>query len=243
MHVHADSDGCDFWLTPHRWGARSQTETGTDAVGVPINPPTDIANDPVNSDAMRNTVQAMMLLAAVPTNKSALLKLPSSQMALALATWDRTVTYAPGQRVTHIWNDGAKPYPNVSEPPRSFVCTKSYVLDPDPDATSAKYEPGVGTEWASYWQETYSTLLDPWARPIIFVPATGMTLQPYDGHQPAAGTPIVTSYGVKPYDPTNWPITGAQPFFASAGPDGTFTAGKFPVPSPEDDDNVYSFQN
>jgi prepilin-type N-terminal cleavage/methylation domain-containing protein len=64
--------------------------------------------------------------------------------------------------------------------------------------------------------------LDAWGNPILFVPASGYTRGP--------GNPIMTSLGLKPYDPAQWPPAqfllpqwppkAAELFFISAGPDG-----------------------
>ena len=78
--------------------------------------------------------------------------------------------------------------------------------------------------------------IDTWGNPIIFVPRGGLegvrlkANSTADNRITSAGVDN-TSYGSNVLPPTP---AGAQPFFASAGPDGDFTTG---------DDNVYSFEN
>ena len=83
-------------------------------------------------------------------------------------------------------------------------------------------------------------ILDAWGNPIIYVPARGLigvdlvpvSGKPGDFEKPGAR---VTSGGViwrPPLTSSDPPPAGARPFFASAGPDGSFRAG---------DDNIYSF--
>ena len=83
-------------------------------------------------------------------------------------------------------------------------------------------------------------ILDAWGNPIIFVGSKGLTgvdlvpnsRKPGDFEKPDQQ---VTSAGVVPRQrPTDPPLAGARPFFASAGPDGNIRTG---------DDNVYSFEN
>ena len=66
-------------------------------------------------------------------------------------------------------------------------------------------------------------MLDGWKNPIIYVPSGGMT------GVFVGGTPGATS-GVKGAYKTVYAIDG-RPFWASAGPDGSFSTG---------DDNMYS---
>lgn len=92
-------------------------------------------------------------------------------------------------------------------------------------------------------------LLDAWGNPIIFVPASGLR-GVYLGEP--AGEFVITS--VKVYSATELPDgiipPNAHPFFASAGPDGTFSRLPGPdgaVGSADDisggDDNLYSFES
>lgn len=84
-------------------------------------------------------------------------------------------------------------------------------------------------------------LVDGWNNPIIMVPAgglAGVNVGYTSGDRNLAASyaragVIVTSTGEIFANDANYrPPAGAQPFFASAGPDGDFTTG---------DDNVYSF--
>lgn len=80
-------------------------------------------------------------------------------------------------------------------------------------------------------------LLDAWQNPIIFVPAAGLggvTLNGKPGDASAV-TRIITSGGTQASIPPTQSnlFPGARPFFASAGPDGSFVTG---------DDNLYSFE-
>jgi len=73
-------------------------------------------------------------------------------------------------------------------------------------------------------------LVDAWDNPIIFVPASGLggvLLKDHPGE-----THVITS--VKVIEPGGTLPPNRQPFWASAGPDGSFENG---------DDNVYSFEN
>lgn len=78
-------------------------------------------------------------------------------------------------------------------------------------------------------------LADGWGNPIVFVPSGGLT-----GINVAGGNNVtITTSGmsrdvVKYPNASQDPATQNRPFWASAGPDGDFTAG---------DDNIYSFQS
>lgn len=72
-------------------------------------------------------------------------------------------------------------------------------------------------------------VVDSWDNPIIFVPAGGL-----DQVNVAGTTVRITSRGAIGAGTLTAPTAGARPFFASAGPDGSFASG---------DDNLYSFEN
>lgn len=72
-------------------------------------------------------------------------------------------------------------------------------------------------------------VVDAWDNPIIFVPAGGL-----DQVNVAGSVVRITSRGAIGAGTLTAPTAGVRPFFASAGPDGSFSAG---------DDNVYSFEN
>ena len=87
-------------------------------------------------------------------------------------------------------------------------------------------------------------LLDAWNNPIIFVPATGLTVRLLKGQNsnnpadPSQTFIVMSPEGqVQQYDSTKagspYVIKAGRPFWASAGPDGDFSKG---------DDNIYSFE-
>lgn len=104
-------------------------------------------------------------------------------------------------------------------------------------------------ESGAFDETQHPVLLDAWGNPIIFVPASGLR-GVYLGDP--AGEFVITS--VKVYSATELPDgiipPNARPFFASAGPDGTFSRLPGPdgsVGSADDisggDDNLYSFES
>ena len=90
--------------------------------------------------------------------------------------------------------------------------------------------------------------VDAWGNPIIFVPRGGLKNVLLKATGPGTNNRITsvgidnTSYSANQIPPVP---SGAQPFFASAGPDGAFDRlpGVGDVPVPAGDDNVYSFEN
>jgi prepilin-type N-terminal cleavage/methylation domain-containing protein len=115
------------------------------------------------------------------------------------------------------------------------------------NSTMMVYEPNTTTAIGP-------VLLDGWGRPIIFVPSPGLDGviigEPTDAANPFRITSVKAyAAGTLPVAP-NAAIPGARPFFASAGPDGSFayadknTSMAFEATSDGSagDDNLYSFE-
>jgi prepilin-type N-terminal cleavage/methylation domain-containing protein len=195
------------------------------------------------SRAVLNTTLAMGLIASISSNRTALAGI--SQEKLFVPQWIGDKSF-PGPGNDHVLLTNDEP---VNEPViyvkgnravhkgKNYICTEN--------------EPGAAPpDTSPQWREDGAVapmLTDGWGNPIILVPSTGLRVRllmekkqndPNDPRQ----TRIVTSAGlVDPLDPSvnygtaNYrPPAGAKPFWASAGPDGSFAAG---------DDNLYSFEN
>jgi hypothetical protein len=213
----------DFWRGP------SNNTTTTWAQDYALVSPGSVAEDGAGlagnqrhaSIAVVNTELAMSMLASLPENRSRLQAMTQQQQfvptwhsgQIALPNGSPNITFVAG---SHVQYQG-----------KQYVASATFPTNGNPT-------PGGGGEWIDITGKLPPAplLLDSWNNPIIFVPATGLRVRL--SNDPSKVVIVVSPEGeanntVAP--PTI--IRPGRPFFASAGPDGDFTAG---------DDNVYSFE-
>ncbi len=215
----------------------------------------DVRSQRFGSIASVNTMLAMSMIAALPVNRTRLQSFPADQLTIPVFT-DKNVKNAGGD----LWLDdsaasaspdttsdkvvyepGVHVKMNVSGKDYFFVATGMY----NPGAPSAPSVGGAST--AAWFDESAAPnntplVLDAWDNPIIFVPATGMTVYLKNGESDYKGLATQRFIVISPEGTVANNLSGTlnptvtrpgRPFWASAGPDGDFSKG---------DDNVYSFE-
>jgi len=222
----------DFWRSPPR---SPNTAAGTfDAMSVPGILSSGAANpaDREAQPAVVNTTIAMSMLAALPANRSRLQNVQQAQTYIPeRVETNAQVTSPNGQLIAATY----APLAQVHYGGKYWIGSASFTIPGNPT-------PGSGTQWVEAPTRTAPMLLDGWNNPMIFVPATGLRVKLLNGHpkiDPSFNdqdfiivSPEGKVIGNGASSPGPMVVQIGRPFFASAGPDGSFEKG---------DDNLYSF--
>jgi len=243
-----------FWKRPTAVAAAIFAPTGRldqdILVSIPPSPPVfpvrpaTILSDWSDNAAIKNTAIATLLLRNVPGPRKTLDGLPLTTVRLP-SVWDDNQPYSPSALVLFSASTTGS---NFSNGLSVFRARQSLTA-----ATPAPTAQGDTV----HWERSFAGPLDTFGRPILFVPACGMQVggafesaKSYDVANrvftgtgsarvyyeciapAAAGTAVTNTALWRLATPIRSP--DGKPFWASAGPDGTFdTAG----------DNLYSFEN
>jgi type II secretory pathway pseudopilin PulG len=210
----------DFWRSPPR---SPNTAAGTfDCLSAPGTYSDDSSAfaDRNAQPAVVNTTIAMQMLAALPANRSRLQNVGQKSTFIPTRVEPNQMVTAPNGNPTAA---SYAPLAQVQYNGKYYIASGSFTVPGNP-------APGSSNQWVEAPTRTAPMLLDGWNNPIIFVPATGLRVSLKDFPDW-----IVISPEGKVLNNGQTGATVVQlgrPFFASAGPDGSFKTG---------DDNLYSF--
>lgn len=160
----------------------------------------------------------MFLLRAMPTNATALAKMPADALMSIPNPTFPTISI-PSAYAATSYNVSDRVSDNKS-PATYYACVQSGTPAAPPSAGQWVIDPASNV--------ILPIPLDAWGNPIIFVPSGLGKGATWTGK--GAIPPGELGTGGRPFTQTS---PDGRPFFASAGPDGDFSKG---------DDNIYSFE-